>query len=163
MALKFSWTVTTQWLPHHTEWFMTCGQCWKSRFPRSLLSKKLISIRVLFPNVMELWVNFNCHKSPSVNRASQVALRDLEPDGTGSQRKLQLAIRAVHKRAAAWLAPGGGIFESLLKAQANVNWKQFHEVNLYFNLFTIMLVYCFVSFIWIILTFLSTFQTAIIL
>jgi hypothetical protein len=48
-----------------------------------------------------VWVNFNCRKRPPVNSASQVALCDLDPAGTGSQRKLQLAVRAVHKRAAA--------------------------------------------------------------
>ena len=63
--------------------------------------KKLISVWVLFSKVTELWGNFNCRKRIPVNRASQVALCDLEPAGTGRQRKLQLAIRAVHKRAAA--------------------------------------------------------------
>jgi Na+/melibiose symporter-like transporter len=33
---------------------------------------------ILFAMVMVLWVYFNLRKRPSVNRASQVALRDLE-------------------------------------------------------------------------------------
>jgi len=49
--------------------------------------------------VAELWMSFNCRKRPAVNHASQVTLRDLEPDGT--EIVSGLAIRAIHNRAAA--------------------------------------------------------------
>jgi hypothetical protein len=48
-------------------------------------------------------------------------------------RKLQLATRAVHNRAAAWFAADGGIFENPFKAQVSVNWGQFHEVKLHLH------------------------------
>jgi len=44
---------------------------------------------------------FYFRKSPPVNLAPQVTLRDLDPAGTGSQRKPQHATGTVHNRAAA--------------------------------------------------------------
>jgi len=79
---------------------------------------------VFFPIVGLLPWFSNCHKSPPVNRVSQVTIRDLQIAGKGrisGSSKLQLATRAVHNRAAKWVTAGGGIFENLLQTQACLN------------------------------------------
>jgi hypothetical protein len=84
--------------------------------------RKFISIWVLLSMVTELWCFFNGRKRPLVNRASQVALRDLEPVGTETFNICcKSAIRAVHNRAAACLAACGSIFENQFKAQVSIN------------------------------------------
>ena len=65
--------------------------------------------------VTELWAFFNSRKRPRVNRVlrNQLAgdVRNLVPYRL---RKLQRTTRAVHNRAAACVAAGGGIFENQL-------------------------------------------------
>ena len=64
---------------------------------------------------MELWAFFNSHTRPRVN----CVLRN-QPAGDVLSlvayclRKLQRATRAVHNRAAACVAAGGGIFKNQL-------------------------------------------------
>jgi len=65
---------------------------------------------------------FNSRTRPRVNRflRNQLAV-DVLSLVTYRLRKLQRATRAVHKRAAACVAAGGGIFENQLQAQTNSN------------------------------------------
>ena len=58
----------------YTGWFMTCGHYCRSRFLRSLWSKKLISVWLLFPMVTELWELRNFRQRLPLHRASQVTL-----------------------------------------------------------------------------------------
>jgi len=64
---------------------------------------------------MELWAFFNSRTHPSVNRViwNQLA-GDVLNLVTYHLQKLQRATRAVHNRAAACVAAGGGIFENQL-------------------------------------------------
>ena len=77
--------------------------------------KKFIQSCVRFWTVTELWAFFNSRTRPRVNRV----LRN-QPAGdvlilvAYRLRKLQRATRAVHNRAAACVAAGGGIFENQL-------------------------------------------------
>ena len=51
----------------------------------------------------------------------------------GQERTLDAATRnsrALHNRAAGWIAASGDIIANLLKAQVCVNWRQFHEIKL---------------------------------
>ena len=130
----------------YTGWLMTCGHYWRIWYPRSLWSKKLISIWVLFWMVMELWWIFNCCKCHPVNCTLQVTLRPSTSRNRNNYWKLQLTTCTVHKWAAAWAAAVSGIFEKRLKKQVFVNLRQFHEVklNLYFTFMRYMLVYYFV-------------------
>ena len=114
---------------------MTSGRYCKRWFPRSLWSKQFVSRWVIFSMVRELMFFFLiCREVPHVNRASQVTLRDLEPNGTETfiiSCKSQLATRAVHNGAAAWVGASGGIFEKLHKSQVCVPWRRYHEVKLH--------------------------------
>jgi hypothetical protein len=65
-----------------TEWFMACRHYCRWWFPRSLWSKKLISIWVLFSTFMEWWVSFG--KCAPVKSTMHVTLCDLEPAGAGT-------------------------------------------------------------------------------
>ena len=67
----------------YTWWFMTCGHYCRIWFPRSLWSKKLISIWVLLAMVMKLWWIFNCCKWPPVT-AHHKSHYELQPAGTGT-------------------------------------------------------------------------------
>ena len=61
-------------------------------------------------------VFFNCSKHPPVNRAMQITLRILEPDGTVTRTwYLQLSLFTTNQQ---W---SSGIFENLLTAQISVN------------------------------------------
>lgn len=132
----------------YTGWLMTCGHYCGIWYSRSLWSKKLISIFVLFWMVMELWWIFNC-KCPPMNCTSQVTLRLSTSRNRNNQRKLQLTTCTVHNWVATWAAAVSGIFENLPKKQVCVNCKQFHEVKLkfYVTFMRYMLVYYFASFI----------------
>ena len=64
---------------------------------------------------MELWAFFNSRTRPRVNRVLRNHLvGDVLNLVTYRLRKLQRATRAVHNRAAACVAAGGGIFENQL-------------------------------------------------
>jgi len=64
---------------------------------------------------MELWAFFNSHTRPHVNRILWNQLADDILNLVAYRlRKLQRATRAVHSRAAACVAVGGGIFENQL-------------------------------------------------
>ena len=66
--------------------------------------------------VTELWAFFNSRTRPRVNRVlrNQLAGDVLNLVVAYRLRKLQRATRAVHNRAAARVAAGGGIFENQL-------------------------------------------------
>jgi len=112
-----------------TGWLMTCGHYCRIWFPRSLWSKKLISVWVLFWMVMVLWWIFNWCKCPPVNCTLQVTLRPSTSRNRNNQRKLQLTTCTVHNWAAVWAAAVGGIFENLLKKQVCVNWGNFLKLS----------------------------------
>ena len=64
---------------------------------------------------MELWAFFNSRKRPRVNRILRNQLGgDVLNLVAYRLRKLQRATRAVHNRASACVAVGGGIFENPL-------------------------------------------------
>jgi len=64
---------------------------------------------------MELWAFFNSRTRPRVNHVLQNQLAgDVLNLVAYRVRKLQRATRAVHNRAAACVAAGGGIFENQL-------------------------------------------------
>jgi hypothetical protein len=125
----------------YREWLMTCGHYCRISFPRSLWSKTLISVWVLFLMVMELWWIFNCCICLPVNFTSQLTLRPSASRNRNSQHKLQLATCTVHNPVAAWAVADGCIFDDLLQTRVYVNWRQFLEakLNLYFNLWDICL------------------------
>ena len=104
-------------------------------FPRSLWSKNLISIWVLFSTVTEWWVSFV--KCAPVKSATHVTLCDLEPAGTGTVSwscYSQLALFTTEWQG--WVVASSDIFKNLLNAQARVNWQPFHEVKLFIKYFT---------------------------
>jgi len=87
--------------------FMICGHYWRRWFPWSLLSKMFISICFIFWTVTELLVLCYCRKGRPVNRASQVALRHLQPAGTGTGTHTrscnsQLALFTIERRGELW-------------------------------------------------------------
>jgi len=64
---------------------------------------------------MELWAFFNSRRRPRVNRVLRNQLAgDVLKLVAYRLRKLQRAIRAVHKRASDFVAAGDGIFENQL-------------------------------------------------
>jgi hypothetical protein len=70
----------------------------------------------------ELWVYFNFRKRPPVNRASQFALRDLEPaepETVNGSCNSQLALFKTMRQCE--LRPALAFFETLLKAYVSVN------------------------------------------
>ena len=108
---------------------MACGHYCRKLFPRSLWSKKLISIGVLFSMVTEWWVSFV--KRAPVKRTMHVTLCDLEPAGTGTvswNYYSQLALLTTEWQG--WVANGDDIFKNLLNAQVCINCEPLHEVKL---------------------------------
>jgi len=99
----------------YTGCFTTCGHYCTRWLPRSLWSKKFIWTYVRFWTVTELWAFFNSRTRPRVNPVlrNQLAV-DVLSLVAYRLRKLQLATRTVHNRAAACVAAGGGIFENQL-------------------------------------------------
>jgi len=103
-----------------TGWFMTCGHYCTMRFSRSLWSKNLISVWVLFWTVMKLWVFFlimNALMWTVYHKSHYMTLN------RNTQWKMQFATHTVHNRAAGWVAAVSGIFKNLRKAQVCVNWR----------------------------------------
>jgi hypothetical protein len=117
-------------------------------FPRSLWSKKLLSVWVQFSVVTELRVCF------VVTVLLWTALCNLTmwlwtSRNKNSQHKLQLATCAVNNRAEACVVACGDIFKNLLKAYVCINWRNFMKLSYIYtlNLLGIVLAYCFVPFI----------------
>jgi len=95
----------------YTGCLTTCVHYCRRWFRRSLWSKKFIWTCVRFWTVTELWAFFNSRTRPRVhgvlrNRLAGDVLNLL----AYRLRKLWRATRAVHNRAAACVAAGGGIF-----------------------------------------------------
>jgi len=77
--------------------------------------KKVHKTCVRICTVTELWAFFNSRTRPCVNRVLRNQLAgDVLNLVAYRLRKLQRATRAVHNRAAACVAVGGGIFENQL-------------------------------------------------
>jgi len=97
----------------YTGCFTTCRYYCRRWFPRSLWSKKFKLICVRFWTVTELWAFFNSRTRPRVNRIWRNHLAgDVLNLVAYRLQKLQRATRAVHNRAAACVAAGGGISEN---------------------------------------------------
>ena len=87
---------------------------------------KKVNIKfVRFWTVTELWAFFNSRTRPRVNRVSRNHLAgdvlSMVAYLLRCQRYFRQLTRAVHNRAAASVAAGGGIFENQLYAQINSN------------------------------------------